>query len=659
MNICLKLAKAQLLVNKRRSLWTLISIVLSATIIMSVYGLAFGSGLHLLDQMIGSSPSRAMVTLTVIGLASILSILIIIVSMVVVSNSFRVSANERTIQFGMLKSVGAISKQINYIVMYEALFLSLIGIPIGIIIGLLFQWFGVEMINFYMIRNLYGANQGLQIHFILSMPAVTLALLVSFFTIMISAYLPALKASKASAIESIRGCHDVKVKNKKVIGKHLILKLFRFEGLLANTFLTRSSKHANASMIALTMSVVLVVSISSLFSDLSSSATSRWWRSEFTTEMRLHVNPDRIQNSDGRWSLDPNATFVDFKTIDQITQDSQIILEEDAFIAGIATSSLTSVEIDNNQGFNLTQQMRDYLKSEVDPSLYIKMISVDSSTYNDLKDLAGIKSGNILLNGRVFADYEGRRFNLTPIEFTHQTINLNLLDNEMIELKLDGEISGQDVPLFFSSLKADIVVVVDDITNYIDYIPQFIWLSNTYQPLSLINYINTEHIHPYVLENNINAKFFALNHLQAAQSASDMISLIRLLAGSFTLLLVAIALTNVISSINENVKSRYKEFATLQSVGMSVKGIKRMLLFESVFCSVRALLIGLPLGTIIAFSINQYINASSVVPFSVPYLQMMIVSIVAFLFSYTIMCLACKRLKSLNVIETIRNGNAM
>ncbi|MBQ4312550.1 MAG: ABC transporter permease [Oscillospiraceae bacterium] len=50
----------------------------------------------------------------------------------VIDNSFEISSHERIRQFGVLKAAGASKKQILEILIFEALFLSVIGIPLGI-----------------------------------------------------------------------------------------------------------------------------------------------------------------------------------------------------------------------------------------------------------------------------------------------------------------------------------------------------------------------------------------------------------------------------------------------------------------------------------------------------------------------------------------------
>lgn len=67
---------------------------------------------------------------TLYSICAILIIVIIVGSVLVIYNSFAISVSERKKQFGMLSSIGATKKQIKRSVVYEALVLGSIGIPI-------------------------------------------------------------------------------------------------------------------------------------------------------------------------------------------------------------------------------------------------------------------------------------------------------------------------------------------------------------------------------------------------------------------------------------------------------------------------------------------------------------------------------------------------
>ena len=72
----------------------------------------------------------------------------------------------------------------------------------------------------------------------------------------------------------------------------------------------------------------------------------------------------------------------------------------------------------------------------------------------------------------------------------------------------------------------------------------------------------------------------------------------------FVVLLILISLTNIISTISTNIYARSREFAVLKSVGMDEKGLRRMLNFESVFCSLKSLVFGIPLEILASYIIR-------------------------------------------------------
>ncbi|UKI57692.1 MAG: FtsX-like permease family protein [Clostridium sp.] len=50
----------------------------------------------------------------------------------------------------MFRSIGATSKQIKKNVLYEAFILGIIGIPLGILCGLLASWILIKVCNYYL-----------------------------------------------------------------------------------------------------------------------------------------------------------------------------------------------------------------------------------------------------------------------------------------------------------------------------------------------------------------------------------------------------------------------------------------------------------------------------------------------------------------------------
>ena len=72
-------------------------------------------------------------------LSGMLTILIIIIGVGAVSliyNAFSISLRERTTQFGLLSSIGATKRQLRRSMWQEAIVVSAIGIPLGILSGI-------------------------------------------------------------------------------------------------------------------------------------------------------------------------------------------------------------------------------------------------------------------------------------------------------------------------------------------------------------------------------------------------------------------------------------------------------------------------------------------------------------------------------------------
>lgn len=83
----------------------------------------------------GTAPFDSFLT-AFYSLAAIIIALIVFGSVSLIYNAFSISVSERTRQFGLLSSVGATRKQLRRMVLFEALAVSIVGIPLGILVGI-------------------------------------------------------------------------------------------------------------------------------------------------------------------------------------------------------------------------------------------------------------------------------------------------------------------------------------------------------------------------------------------------------------------------------------------------------------------------------------------------------------------------------------------
>ena len=130
-------------------------------------------------------------------------------------------------------------------------------------------------------------------------------------------------------------------------------------------------------------------------------------------------------------------------------------------------------------------------------------------------------------------------------------------------------------------------------------------------------------------------------------------SQITVLGGSLGIIIIFLAISNYLNMMSESIQNRSKEFAVLESVGMTRKQIKKMIVFESlgysILSSVIALIIGLPASYVIFTNFNRY-----GIPFAFPVIKTLLLFIVIIITCVVTSLFVFSKLKGETVIELLR-----
>ena len=632
MKLTAKLALSQIKTNRNRSAMTLLGIGLSSAMLTAVWGFV-ASAKATIDKALGYDYGNADYNFTLLAIGAVLGAIIIAASVIVVSNAFRVSAGERTRQFGILKSVGATKRQIAATVLYEGIMLSVIGIPIGIAVGLLIELLGTSVITNLLNSLSSGgtlhvdSEEFLNFSFVAPPIMFAVAIVTSLGTVLLSAWLPARKAARIPAIDAIRSTGEVKLKRKNVRTSKLTQALFGFEGALAAKSLKRSRRNFRATIVSLTISIVLLVVAGSLGSLMKS-----------TTNL-IFQNIDATVVADWSSSLNVVNGVDDYVSLDTATAET--ITEK--------LRNYNNTEIYGIGGIKrYSTALPDGTKTNV------ALITVDARHYEELCKTAGVPLGsNLLINLRRETVYD-KKTEYVPYEFSElegKPLMFSLAGHEPIEVTLTGELTGQDVSnemayMYESELavivpKCESVVYtwfakVDDVTGFAEYAKQVL---DERAPKS------KEGIEVHADSNDI---------ADVTKQMSDMINTIMFFVYGFVGMLTLIAVTSVISTISTNVRSRAREFAVLESVGMTKAGVKKMLNLESILCSARSLVLGLPLGLFCAYALYLAMGLSVELPFRFPWLSVAECILGVFAVTWVTMRYSASRLKRGSIVETIR-----
>jgi putative ABC transport system permease protein len=146
------------------------------------------------------------------------------------------------------------------------------------------------------------------------------------------------------------------------------------------------------------------------------------------------------------------------------------------------------------------------------------------------------------------------------------------------------------------------------------------------------------------------AEFNKSNNLQ--------VLMINLFFYGFLTLITLIGVTNIVNTLDTNIKLRRREIAMLKSVGLTPAGFLRMLRYESLFYGLTALLYGLPLGIALSvFIYYQFDSGVSTFAFSLPWgaIAACVLGILAIVFAT--MMVSGAMIRNDNIVDTLKDEN--
>ena len=139
------------------------------------------------------------------------------------------------------------------------------------------------------------------------------------------------------------------------------------------------------------------------------------------------------------------------------------------------------------------------------------------------------------------------------------------------------------------------------------------------------------------------------------RNSSKALLLINIFLYGFVTVIMLIGVTNVFNTITTNMNLRSREFAMLQSVGMTKKEFDKMIRLESIMYGLKSLCYGVILGMILSRLIYMSVLRGFDFGYRLPVKALVVCAalvtvIVGFTMKYSV-----DKINKQNIIETIRN----
>ena len=600
-----------------------------------------------------SDSSMTMITAVVV----VTIIIIMLTSIYCIKNTFSISLTEKIKMYGMLSSIGATKKQIKNSVIKEGMILSLIGIPLGIIAGIL-----AVFILIIIVRGILGELLEAEIVFNISWLAVAISIMLGFITVYFSCLSAARKAKKITPMEAIRSVNDIKINSKKIKSPKIIKKLFGVGGVIAYKNLKRNKKKYRTTVISIGVSVFIFLAASTLL-DYSFEAMGGYYKNyEYNIRVSCYSNT-RQEIAD----IIQNENLKDYSLLYEVDVSSNRNEEEKEENENLDTSEEdglvitdTAPEVSNRLEITDTSNLSEFgdkvlnLVYEVDGEeqtspIELTIIGLNSKDFRDYASKLGLDYDKVKNQG-ILSDY----FNLYENGKTTKDRLYNYSENDTISGKLDNKdinITIADITDAYpkgiedTTYRGIVVINIDEFSDVLDFKP-YILTINSEEPDDL-----AEHIEDTYGDINV---FNIAKEVKFYDSVNLVVSIF---AYGFIAVITLIGVTNIFNTLTSNIELRQKEFASLKSIGMTKKEFNRMINLETIFYSIKALIYGIVLGLIASFAIYKAFAQSLDYGFRIP-LQAILISIIfVFIIVFIIMRFAISKVRKQNIIETIRKEN--
>ena len=583
--------------------------------------------LSLMDANIGDSEKGIVSTMKIIR--NMLLGVVSVAALIVIYNSFNVSVAERKKQFGVLKSTGATSKQIYYMVMYEAFLYSLIGIVVGFVFGMI----GIKLVQVLignwlteMFKSVSAEEMKVGFNFILQTNELIVVGVTTAITVFVSAFIPAIKAGRVSAIEAIRNAQEIKIKPGKVRTSRLFKRLLGIEIDLGRKNMKRAKGKFRVTIISLAVSFILLfVMISTRFlviDTLNSVKFAIVGKFGSRTVVANSMYNYEEEKSDSKEVKSPN---FDIKKVEEEEKNVKEKMGRDYTNINYVLAS-KGLHLPTDKSY-YQDPNNEKLQGNVTAAIYL----VKGKEYSNLLKELGIEKledGEAILQN-FYLDKKSSSIVRMPIykseELKKNGLSLKYAENDNAEKKEIMHINKVyindriNINSSFNPSVTNVPIVVNENTfnkiaknTGVDLGKETFFIMSSYE-------INdkkereafakkwNEQYSPAEQVKKENGKLVVhANSMDVTQYVGMIeatFNIVELLLYGFLILIVGISVTNIFSTIAINIILRSKEFAILESTGMTNRQIKKMIRTENTIASLK----GIIFGSIVSFTILWFV----------------------------------------------------
>ncbi len=545
---------------------------------------------------------------TTVLIVAVILIMIILSGYLIIYNIFLIAITSDIHYYGLLKTIGMTNRQLKKMVLRQALFLSVIAIPVGMLLGYLISYFVVPLIANNMLTDACKVYPN---GFVFLACAVF-----AWITVRISCAKPCRIIRKISPVEAVK-FSDCPVEK---LSKHKKAKwVTPFSMAWEN--LKRNKKRTTAVLLSMVLSVLMInvtVSIVSCFDE--DKYISMFAGSDFSIADATLYNLSAIdKNLEGVSAQDMEA----LRAMDGVTESGAIYMEEsEQKLEGDAWERMKKIYEEHTDWYVQSPDEKEwwdscvYDRKEISSHLY----GVDELIFHALEletdkvDWNTFCSGDYAIVSSML-DSDGNDADLALYQ-VGEKIPVQLPDGSTKEYEVIGI---GDVPYVMGPMHShgmDIYITIPA-AEYLKVVPQ---AKGALQFMINVEKEYLEADEAYVEQycNVTNQKLDFKSRKMYLQEFKDMVNMFLIVGGALSAILALIGILNFINLTYTSIHERKQELKILWSVGMTKKQIASMLSFEGMLRMGLAFVLVLTVGQLLNYYV-VYAIAGGMIMFTSHY----------------------------------------
>lgn len=583
--------------------------------------------------------------LVIASAIGLMGLIILLSGYLLIYNVMYISVTKDIRFYGMLKTIGTSPSQIKRIVKMQTAKLSLVGIPVGILLGTLTSFVVVPLA----LQIFRAGGNGVMPSDISFHPFIYIGtVLFAMVTVMISCRKPAKLASKVSAVEALKyhGQNAVKMKARKSTdGGKLYKMAFR------NVF--REKKRAFLVFASLFMGTIAFLSVDTF---IGSMKLENYIDFYLPNDYTIYTN----FNMDKTLKEKAEDLAGDIKKIEGITKVA-VNRSTSAVLTFNENIFLPFLENDFTEGESLKEAIDFYKNNTDEETAYSSSVIAVSSEmmkqYNEKArqkiDIDRFEKGEVCLMGYVQTKEQsdavkGKIIKLTDAE-SKKSIELEVGscpiygEDYGINIAYHWQQGGEPSCILISGNAIKRLCENPSVDNIIADCEPKAESSVTAAIKELVK------INPAVRQTDIKAEM--ISDFTSSMAGMDI------LGGGISIVLILIGVINFINVMLTGVFTRRGELAVMESVGMTKKQVKKMLTYEGAYYGAITLALIFTAGNGIIYLIADLAQQTAdYAVFHYPVVLMCVIAVIIMGICMFVPSVVYQMLTKESVTERLRNG---